>query len=197
MLFASLSARPLPAQTSVVRNGADVVGPGDVLRIRIWREPDMSGDYAVSAAGRAILPRLGELQVASMPADSLRHLLTDRYRFYLNNPSIEVLVLRRVSVTGAVKNPGVYPLDPTLTVSDAIALAGGPADDGKRDKVEIRRGGKVIIADLRNDVIIADSPIQSGDQLYVPIKAWLTRNAWVFSGVITTVTAVVLTKALK
>ena len=157
----------------------------------------MSGDFPVSAAGRVVLPRLGELQVASIPADSLRRFLTDRYRVYLNNPSIDVMVLRRVSVTGAVKNPGVYPLDPTLTISDAIALAGGPAADGKRDKVEIRRGGKVIVADLRNDVVIADSPIQSGDQLYVPTKAWLTRNAWVFSGVVTTVTAVILTRALR
>ena len=157
----------------------------------------MSGDFPVSGAGRVVLPRLGELQVASIPGDSLRRFLTDRYRFYLNNPSIEVLVLRRVSVTGAVKNPGVYPLDPTLTVSDAIALAGGPADDGKRDKVEIRRGGKVIVADLRNDVVIADSHIQSGDQLYVPTKALITMNAWVFSGVVTTVTAVILTRALR
>ena len=157
----------------------------------------MSGDFSVSAAGRVVLPRLGELQVASIPGDSLRRFLTDRYRVYLNNPSIDVLVLRRVSVTGAVKNPGVYPLDPTLTISNAIALAGGPADDGKRDKVEIRRGGKVIVADLRNDVVIADSPIQSGDQLYVPTKAWLTRNTWVFSGVVTTVTAVILTRALR
>jgi polysaccharide export outer membrane protein len=157
----------------------------------------MSGDFSVSAAGRVVLPRLGELQVASIPGDSLRRFLTDRYRVYLNNPSIDVMVLRRVSVTGAVKNPGVYPLDPTLTISDAIALAGGPADDGKRDKVEIRRRGRVIVADLRNDAVIADSPIQSGDQLYVPTKAWLTRNTWVFSGVVTTVTAVVLTKALK
>ena len=157
----------------------------------------MSGDFSVSAAGRVVLPRLGELQVASIPGDSLRSFLTDRYRVYLNNPSIDVLLLRRVSVPGAVKTPGVYPLDPTLTISDAIALAGGPAEDGKRDKVEIRRGGKVVVADLRSDGVIADSPIQSGDQLYVPIKSWLTRNTWVFSGVITTVTAVILTRALR
>lgn len=157
----------------------------------------MSGDFSVSAAGRVVLPRLGELQVTSIPADSLQPFLTDRYRVYLNNPSIEVLLLRRVSVTGAVKTPGVYPLGPTLTISDAIALAGGPAEDGKRDKVEIRRRGRVIVADLHNDTVIADSPIQSGDQLYVPTKAWLTRNTWVFSGVITTVTAVILTRALR
>jgi protein involved in polysaccharide export with SLBB domain len=156
----------------------------------------MSGDYAVSAGGRVVLPRLGDLQVASIPADSLQSFLTDRYRVYLNNPSIEVVLLRRVTVTGAVRNPGVYPLDPTLTITDAIALAGGPAPDGKRDKVEIRRGGKVIVGDLRSDAVIGDSPIQSGDQLYVPTKAWLTRNTWLISGAIT-ITAVILSAALR
>jgi polysaccharide export outer membrane protein len=156
----------------------------------------LSGDYSVNALGHVVLPRLGDVQVASMPADSLQTLLTDHYRVYLNNPSIEVLVLRRVTVTGAVRNPGVYPLDPTLTVTDAIALAGGPAPDGKRDKVELHRSGKVIEADLRSDAMVADSPIQSGDQLYVPTKAWLSRNTWIVSGGVT-LAAVVLSAVLR
>src|SRR5688500_4327874 len=133
----------------------------------------MSADYQVGANGQVVLPRLGTMDVTAWPADSLQSFLTEKYRVYLNNPSIEVQLLRRVTVTGAVRTPGVYPLDPTLTIADAIALAGGPAPDGKRDKVEIRRGGKMITADLRNDLLIADSPIRSGDQLYVPTRGWL------------------------
>jgi polysaccharide export outer membrane protein len=141
----------------------------------------MSGDFQVASNGMVVLPRLGQLSVASVPADSLQAMLTDKYKVYLNNPSIEISLLRRVTITGAVRTPGVYPLDPTLTISDAVALAGGPAPDGRRDRVEIRRAGKRIIADLRNDVVVADSPIQSGDQLYVPSKAWLARNTWLIS----------------
>jgi protein involved in polysaccharide export with SLBB domain len=136
------------------------------------------------------------LDVASIPADSLQSILTDRYKVYLNNPSIEILLLRRVSISGAVRNPGVYPLDPTLTISDAIALAGGPAADGKRDRVEIRRGSNRIVADLRNDVVIADSPVQSGDQIYVPTRAWLSRNTWVISAAFT-LAAVVVREATR
>jgi polysaccharide export outer membrane protein len=194
-MFSLLAGSAATAQSPIVRR-PDIIGPGDVLRLRIWREPDMSGDYTVSANGRVVLPRLGDLQIASIPADSLQSFLTDRYRVYLNNPSIEVMLLRRVTVTGAVRTPGVYPLDPTLSITDAIALAGGPAPDGKRDKVEIRRGGKIIVGDLRGDAVIADSPIQSGDQLYVPTKAWLTRNTWLISGAVT-LTAVLLTAALR
>jgi polysaccharide export outer membrane protein len=179
------------AQTSTNDRRSDVIAPGDVLRLRIWREPDMSGDFSVSTSGRVVLPRLGELDVTSIPARSLQSSLTEKYRVYLNNPSIEVVLLRRVTVTGAVRNPGVYPLEPTMSISDAIALAGGPAPDGKRDRVELRRGGNRIVADLRNDVVIADSPVQSGDQLYVPSRAWLSRNTWLISAGVTLAAVIV------
>jgi polysaccharide export outer membrane protein len=185
-----LAVPGLQGQTHATRRWTDV-SPGDVLRLRIWREPDMSGDFPVGANGQVILPRLGPLDITSIPADSLQPVLTEKYRVYLNNPTIEILLLRRVSITGAVRNPGVYPVDPTLTVADAVSLAGGPAPDGKRDKVEIRREGKLIVADLRNDAVLANSPIQSGDQIYVPTKAWLSRNTWLISGAIT-LTAVIL-----
>lgn len=141
----------------------------------------MSGDFQVASNGKVVLPRLGLIDVASIPADSLQTLLTDRYRVYLNNPSIEVSLLRRVTIAGAVKTPGVYPLDPTMTVADALALAGGPSPDGKRDHVEIRRSGQRVPADLRNDTMLADSPVQSGDQLYIPTKPWIARNTWLIS----------------
>lgn len=185
VFLGSITAVELGAQASSGLHRKDVVRGGDILRLRIWREPDMSGDYQVNADGQAILPRLGQLDVAAIPADSLQSVLTERYRVYLNNPSIEILLLRRISITGAVRNPGVYPVDPTLSVSDAVALAGGPAPDGKRDRVEVRRGGQRILADLHTDVLLADSPVQSGDQIYVPARAWLVRNPWVISAGVT------------
>jgi polysaccharide export outer membrane protein len=181
------------AQVSLKSSGRETIGPGDILRLKIWREPDMSGDYQVAPNGKVVLPRLGELDVATWSADSLQTMLTGKYKVYLNNPSIEISLLRRVTITGAVKTPGVYPLDPTMTVADAVALAGGPAPDGKRDQVEIRRAGVRVLADLRGNAMIADSPIQSGDQLYVPTKAWLARNTWLISGAVS-LTAVLVTQ---
>jgi protein involved in polysaccharide export with SLBB domain len=180
-LFSLLVTSMAQAQGILQSSGRDAIGPGDIIRLKIWREPDMSGDFQVASNGRVVLPRLGELEVASWHADSLQKILTDRYKVYLNNPSIEVSLLRRVTITGAVRTPGVYPLDPTMTVADALAMAGGAAPDGKRDRIEIRRDGKSIAADLRTDVVLADSPVQSGDQLYVPTKPWLERNTWVIS----------------
>ena len=194
-LFALLSATAASAQQPVATR-SDVIGPGDVLKLRIWREPDMSGEFQVSSNGTVVLPRLGPINVAAMPADSLQAILTDRYKAFLNNPSIEISLLRRVTITGAVKTPGVYPLDPTMTISDALALAGGASSEGKRDRVEIRRGGKSIAADLRNDTVLSNSPVQSGDQLYVPPKPWLARNTWLISAGVS-LTAVVITQLAR
>src|SRR5687768_13355357 len=93
-LFALLSATGAVAQTSVIAR-ADIIGPGDVLKLRIWREPDMSGDFQVTSNGTVVLPRLGQVHVASIPSDSLQGILTEKYKVFLNNPSIEISLLRR------------------------------------------------------------------------------------------------------
>jgi protein involved in polysaccharide export with SLBB domain len=179
------------AQDHALNPRIDSVRPGDVLRLRIWREPDMSGEYPVDQTGQAVLPRLGPLNLASVRADSLQSVLTDKYKTYLNNPSIEVILLRRVTVIGAVRTPGVYQVEPSMSISDAVALAGGPAPDGKRDKVEIIRRGKRVVGDLRHDALIADTPVRSGDEIYVPQKAWISRNPWVFSAALTLVAIII------
>jgi polysaccharide export outer membrane protein len=164
----------------------DTLRPGDILRLRIWREPDLSGEFPIDIRGVAVLPKLGPLDVASVHPDSLQPRLVRAYGEYLNNPSIEVTVLRRISVLGAVQKPGVYPVDPTMTVADVVGLAGGAASDGKRDRVELRRGNERVMGNLNQASRVADSPIRSGDQLYVPERSWLSRNTAVVVGLIGT-----------
>ena len=187
VLLAFLAMAPgtgalLSAQTNVPGPGsggdsAAVVHPGDVIRLKIWREPDMSGEVAVDEAGVATLPRLGALKVADLPADSLKRMLIRSYAKYLRDPAVDITVLRRITVLGAVKTPNVYHVEPTMTVSDALALAGGAAPDGKVDQVELRRGSKYAIVNLARGTRLADTPLRSGDELYVPQRSWLSRNA--------------------
>jgi len=164
--------------------------PGDVLRLKIWREPDLSGDFTLDAAGVAVLPKLGPVQVDTFPVDSIRGRLTRAYQAFLNNPSIEVTPLRRIAVLGAVMKPGLYPVDPTMTVADVVALAGGAAQNGRSDRVELRRAGKRVPGDLSPDSDLAGAAMRSGDQLFVPERSWLARNTWVISGILGVATAV-------
>lgn len=156
--------------------------PGDVVRLQIWREPDLSGEFTVDQAGVVTFPKLGPIEVSSETAASLRSRLVAAYQEFLRNPSIEVTLLRRVNILGAVKSPGLYPVDATMTIADAVALAGGATPDGNRREIELMRGGQKIAVRLTDAVRLDDLPLRSGDQLFIPERSWISRNP----GLITT-----------
>jgi protein involved in polysaccharide export with SLBB domain len=104
---------------------------------------------------------------------------------------VEVTVLRRVAIYGAVLNPGLYPVDPTMTVQDALALAGGAAPDGKRDRVELLRGDRRIDTDLAGGTTLDQLQLESGDQLYVPQRSWLSRNTGLIGSFIGATAAII------
>jgi polysaccharide export outer membrane protein len=175
-------AQAAPPQSASVAEFAEPLRPGDVVRLRIWREPDMSGEFQVDESGQVTLPLLGPVPVTGMSRDSLRRALLADYAKYLKNPAIEVVLLRRVNVLGAVRNPGLYPIDPTMTVADALALAGGASPEGKKDEVELVRSENRVVLTLDPSATLGNTPIRSGDQLYVPERSWFSRNAGLVIG---------------
>jgi polysaccharide biosynthesis/export protein len=194
-------ARPALSQSSnprpdSVSNGAGLLLPGDLIRLKIWREPDLSGEFQVNTSGQAVFPKLGSMDLNGVSPDSLKQVLVADYSRFLRDPAIEVTVLRRVNVLGAVRNPGLYPLDPTMTVADAVALAGGATSDGKVDKVELRRDQEKLMVDLSRRTRLSTTPIQSGDQLFVPQKSWASRNTVVVAAG-TAVTTVVVALLIR
>ena len=186
-LAALVAAAPLhaqdsaPAPATTAAHGSAVLRPGDVLRLRIWREPDLSGEFSVDQHGTVVFPKLGARRVTDLTTDSLQAALVRDYSVYLRNPSIEITVMRRVNVLGAVKLPGVYPVDPTMTLGDVLALAGGVTPVGKGNRVELHRDGERVSESLSDRVVIADTPIRSGDQIFVPERSWLSRNPTVIA----------------
>jgi protein involved in polysaccharide export with SLBB domain len=69
-----------------------------------------------------------------------------------------------------------------MTVADAIALAGGTTPQGKSNKVELRRHGEAVPGNLAGRLRIGESPIRSGDQIYVPERSWISRNPGILIG---------------
>lgn len=166
---------------------ANTLQPGDIVRLRIWREGDLSGDFPVDQNGMVTFPKLGPLRVSDETTSSLKAKLVIAYQQVLRNPSIEVTHLRRVSISGAVRTPGLYPVDPTVTIADAVALAGGATPDGVHGRVELIRNGTRIGVKLDDTAQIADLPLRSGDQLFVPERNWIARNPGVFAASISAV----------
>ncbi|HEU4587937.1 MAG TPA: SLBB domain-containing protein [Gemmatimonadales bacterium] len=186
-----------PPSVAAASGGGETLGnvpllPGDAIRVKIWLEPGLSGDFQVDESGQVVLPKLGARLVAGLRPDSVRAGIIREYLGYLNHSSVEVILLRRVQVAGAVRNPGLYTVDGTMTIADALALAGGVSAAGRQDNVELLRAGQKVPGHLSGRTRIADSPLRSGDQLYVPERSWLSRNPGIFVGALGLVSSIIL-----
>jgi protein involved in polysaccharide export with SLBB domain len=187
--FALMTPQGLRAQEQRVSLSSDstasalptyTLRPGDVIRLRIWREPDLSGDFPIDEYGRVNLPLIGTYPVTRETRESLHQKLVSAFGKSVENLSMDVIFIRRVPVIGAVRTPGLYPIDPTMTVGDAVALAGGSTVEANKSKILLMRSGKTVIGDVDPALLVSQLPIQRGDQLYIPPQdGFFTRNPWV------------------
>ena len=164
----SLAAQTGPAEAPV--------RPGDVVRVRVLRDTLVSGQYVVNQYGGVVLPLLGEYDASKETDRTLRAHVIRALQDLREGSDIEVTVLRRVRVIGEVNEPGVFTLEPTMTIADAVALAKGRTRDAHEGMVLVQRGGALIAGDLRKDRQLAESPVQSGDEIRVPRMSWAARN---------------------
>jgi len=174
--------------------GAYPLEPGDAIRLAFWREPELSGEYPVDETGAVVLPFLGHRNVTGIPPATLKRQLLEEYGGQLQNQQVQLTLLRRVRVLGAVNEPGLYFVDPTMTLGDAIALAEGVASDGKLDDIKIFRDGEEIRSNLDSTVRVTDE-VRSGDQILVPQRSWFNRNGAVIIASMVTAVAFVLVAA--
>ena len=118
-----------------------VIGPGDVLAINVWKETDISKVIPVRSDGRISLPLIGELQSSGLTPKQLEAEITKRLKDYIADPSVTVVVQeirsQKINVLGMVARPGSYPITSSLTVLDAIALAGGFRDFAKQKSIYV------------------------------------------------------------
>jgi len=153
------------------------VEPGDRVAIRIWEEEELSGEFLVDQHHRVTIPIVGELDVTGETELSLRERVRQALRREIRNPSIEVLLMKRVRVLGPVVEPGIVYVDGTMSVADALASVGGRGPDARTDYAYLRRGGELIRTDLFQDTRLSDLSIRTGDEILVPTRSWLDRNS--------------------
>lgn len=155
---------------------ASPLAPGDAIRTTFWREPQMNGEYRVDEMGSVLLPLLGARSVQGVVPAQLKSQLAIDYGRQLRSPEdVQIVLLRRVRVLGAVKQPGLYLVDPTMTLGDVIALAGGATPNGKLKDIRITRNGREIRSDLDERTQVGEQ-LQSGDQILVPERSWFSRQ---------------------
>jgi polysaccharide export outer membrane protein len=123
--------------------------PMDKLAIKVFRQEDLTGDYDVDLAGHISLPLIGEVEAANLTTAELDQELTRKLgEKYLEHPDVSVAIKqsagRLITVDGAVKDSGSFPVLGNLTLMQAVALAKGTTEDANPHRVAIFRtiGGK-------------------------------------------------------
>lgn len=178
VLPAPVAAQEAQDLSPVERAALARIQPGDRLTLRVWREPQLSETVMVDARGDVALPKIGVVHVADFGILELQDTLRTRLGRFLRDPSVEVVVLRRIVVSGEVPRPGVYYVDiGTATLRDAIALAGGLTPTGHSKRISIVRDGEQIpVPNWESDESrVAD--LRSGDQVVVGRRSWIALNS--------------------
>lgn len=154
------------------------IAPLDTLAIKVFKMPDLSGDYDVDLTGQISMPLIGNVPAVELTTAQLDQRLTEKFaERYLENPDVSVGVKastrRSVTVDGAVKQSGSFPINGPLTLMQAVALAGGTSEDANPRRVAVFRtvGGKrqaaaFDLADIRKGRA-EDPRIFSGDIVVV------------------------------
>ena len=156
------------------------IGPQDLLRIDVWKEPDISRTIPVRPDGKITLPLLNDVQAAALTAMQLAANIRESLTKYITNPQVTVTVMeinsRRVFVTGEVAHAGALPLLPNMTVLQALSSVGGFTQFARLTKIYVLRveDGKQVKHPFNyKEVIKGDHPdenilLQPGDVIVVP-----------------------------
>jgi polysaccharide export outer membrane protein len=124
--------------------GPYVLGPGDKVRLKVYGDADVNGEYEVNSAGNISIPLIGQVKAAGQTTSQLERTLFSRMKGKIaNDPkiNIEIATYAPFYIYGEVKKAGVYPFQPGITVADAVATAGGLTYRADEGKVLLKRAG--------------------------------------------------------
>ncbi|MGA8597111.1 MAG: polysaccharide biosynthesis/export family protein [Bryobacteraceae bacterium] len=152
------------------------VGPQDVLKIIVWREPDFTGLYTVHSDGKITLPLAGDIQAGGLTAEEIQKNVAAALSKLIQKPNVTITVQQVLSqkyyMDGEIGRPGEYQLTAPTTVLEAISVAGGLRDFANGKKIYVLRGDKRIHFNYK-DVIKGKNleqniQLQPGDHVIVP-----------------------------
>jgi polysaccharide biosynthesis/export protein len=166
----ALSARPSTYQVDT--KGPYALDTGDVVRITVYGEPELTKSYRVEDSGALAMPLVGLVKVRGKTTEMAAAAITAALAAgYIREPSVavEIETYRPFFIQGAVKTGGQFPYVYGMTVRAAIATAGGFADTAERTQAIVyRRQGTEMI----KSVVDLDFPIYPGDTLVIS-ERWL------------------------
>lgn len=168
---------PAPAPTM---DAEYKIGPQDVLRIDVWKEPEISRTIPVRPDGKISLPLLNDVQATGLTPMQLAGSIRDGLTKFISGPQVTVTVTeinsRRVFLTGEVARPGALALLPNMTVLQALSSGGGFTQFAKLKNIYVLRieSGKQVKHPFNYKEVVKGKnqeeniPLQAGDVIVVP-----------------------------
>jgi polysaccharide biosynthesis/export protein len=155
---------------------AYVIGAEDVISIRVWREPENSGQFVVRPDGKVSVPLIGEVQAAGLTPEKLSFSIAEGLQKVMVHPEVTVGVekvnSKRYYIQGEVNKPGSYSLVIDTTVLEALVNAGGFREFANTKKIVILRGSERIKFNYREVThgkkMDQNILVKNGDQIIVP-----------------------------
>ena len=147
------------------------VWPGDVVTLRVAGEDRWTADFTVTPTRSIELESIEAVSLANVLHSELEESITLQLAKYLRDPLVQVEVLKRIGILGAVGNPGFFTVTGSILVSEAVMLAGGPGDNSNVDRIEFRRLGQPLPVGTRvvwESMSLDDLGVRSGDEMFVP-----------------------------
>jgi len=144
------------------------LGAGDKVKVNVFGEPDLSGEFLVGDNGRIDLPLIGAVQARGQTVTQFQNAVVARYSGgYLKDPKVSVSVLnyRPFFIQGEVGKGGEYPYKAGLTIQNAVAIAGGYTYRANTGKAFVRRAGQDQEVEVQTNQRVAINP---GDIIRVP-----------------------------
>jgi polysaccharide biosynthesis/export protein len=134
-------AAPAPAATASVAKESYRLGAGDKLKITVYNEPTLTGEYAITSEGNVSMPLIGDVQATGISIKELQTALTTKLASFVKDPivSVEPTTYRPYYILGEVNKPGEYPYSMGIKVEQAVAAAGGYTYRANRGTIFIRR----------------------------------------------------------
>ena len=162
---------PVPVAAGVVWR----VEPYDLLKTRVYRQPELSAEVSVTANGTAFFPGVGKMTVAGLTSDSLESLLNARYATLIREPAVQVTLQRELTVYGQVRSPGVYLVDPGSTLLNLTARGGGQAgSDAPIITLETSTGQKF---SMPREARLGSIDLHRQDAIYLAEPSMFARNS--------------------
>ena len=163
---------------------------GDRILFSVQGEADMPDTLIVAPGLIVEIPPLGEVSVEGVLRSEIRSHLTDEVSRFIREPVVRANGLMRVSVVGAVGNPGFFSMPAETVLGDAIMVAGGPSGNANLEAVQVRRGPTLLMEDeavseaFRQGMTLDQLNLQAGDQIEVPVRRGVLATLSIVTGVI-------------